>query len=239
MTKPSPNLLIEIIPATLSEGPDYEKAAFGRLEISAAQQILTAAISIDTEGRHYVPGPYISGYHLAEWFVCNWWRLRWEPRPQEPPTPLEWDLSHRMSDIGAGYRWPNITISCNGFKCELVSEHTDPTDAESFQYLGTPTVIISANDFEKAVDRFVNAVLGSLRADGITDSNLQTLWHDLSTERNDPELSRFRRTEALLGCDPDENDAAAVHAAAQRLADAGGDQPDLEYIPRRRSEVSP
>ncbi len=237
MTTSSPNLLIELTSAQLSDGPDYEKAAFGRLEISAAEQMLTSAISIDTNGHHYANGPYVSGYHLAEWFVWNWWRLRWEPRPSVPDysfglgpvapdvrhrtTPLDWDLSHRMSDIGAGYLWPNITISCDGFQCDLISEPSDTTDAKSFYYLGSPTVIISATNFETSVDQFITFILNRLRADGVTDSNLQTLWNDLSAERNDPDLSRFRRIEALLGYDPDEVDETIIAARLQDVPRLG------------------
>ena len=205
------NLLIALIPGHLDEGPHYEKAAFGRLEISATGQMLTAAISAEENRRHYTEGPYLSGYHLAEWLVWNWWRLRWEPRPSvDQIPPLDWDLSHRMSDIGAGYLWPNITISCDGLQCDLISERSDESDTPSFYYLGAPTVTVLATNLEASVDQFITSILDLLHTDGTTDSNLQTLWNDLTAERNDPELSRFRRIEALLGFDPDEIDEAVI-----------------------------
>ncbi len=213
------NLHIVLTPGVLDEGPSYEKAAFGLLEINAAGQVLTAAINADEHGRHYANGPYISGYHLAEWLVWNWWRLRWEPRPSVDLTPpLDWDLSHRMSDIGAGYVWPNITISCDGFQCDLISERSDESDTPSFYYSGAPTITVPAADFEDAADLFITFVLNRLQDDGITNSNLQTLWDDLTAERNDLEFARFRRIEALLGFDPEQADETRIETW---LKDAG------------------
>jgi hypothetical protein len=197
-------LHIALTPEALDEGPDYEKAAFGLLEIKAAGQTLTAAINAVDHGRHYAGGPYISGYYLAEWLVWNWWRLRGEPRPSvDSVPPLDWDLSHRMSDIGAGYIWPNITISCDGLQCELTSERSEEF-SNPFFYLGAPPVVIPAGDFENAADQFIAFILKRLHDYRIADSNLQTLWNDLTVERKDPELAKFRRAEAIKGFDPDQ-----------------------------------
>ena len=78
------SLKISLIPVSLDEGPDYEKAAFGLLEIEADGKLLTAYISTDVAGHRYYRGTHVSGYHLAEWLVWNWWRLRWEPGPTLP-----------------------------------------------------------------------------------------------------------------------------------------------------------
>jgi hypothetical protein len=52
---------------------------------------------------------------------------------------------------------------------------------------------------------------------GVCGSNLHHLWDDLRTEREDHNLSRFRKLEALLGSDPDELDPDEVE---NRLDDA-------------------
>ena len=49
------------------EAQDYERAAFGRLEIKAAGQLLTTLIRTEDGVPKYDLGPYVSGYHLAEW----------------------------------------------------------------------------------------------------------------------------------------------------------------------------
>lgn len=197
-------LQINLTPELLDEGPDYERSAFGLLEIEAAGHLLTAAIRVQDDARHYDGGPYISGYHLAEWLVWNWWRLRWEPRSPSNMPSYDWDMSHRMTAVGEGYFWPNITISTDGFRCDLTSERSNPSDSPYFYYIGAPPIIVSANDFESAVDRFALLVLERLHNNGIYNTNLQTLWEDLNSERSDPDIARFRRVEALLGFDPDE-----------------------------------
>lgn len=197
-------LQIDLTPEFLDEGPDYEKAAFGLLEIKAGGQLLTAAIRVQGAERHWDSGPYVSGYHLVEWLAWNWWRLRWEPRPPSNIPSYDWDMSHCMPAIGEGYFWPNITISSDGFQCDLTSDRSNPSDSPFFYYIGTPVVTIPATDFESAVDGFARLILEQLGSNGIYNTNLQTLWDDLESERTDSEVARFRRIEALLGFDPDE-----------------------------------
>ena len=103
---------ISLTRENIEEGPTHERATFGLLEIKAGENALSGALRNDSSRRNYQTGPYAPGYHLAEWLCWNWWRLRWEPSgpPNRTPT-FEWDIAHRMSDIGGGYRWPNITMS--------------------------------------------------------------------------------------------------------------------------------
>ena len=205
------DLRIGLKPELLDEGPDYERAAFGRLEITAGDKMLAALVETDGNGPNYLPGPYISGYHFAEWLVWNWWRLRWEPRSSVDSFPaFEWDMAHRMSDIGEGYLWPNITISCDGFRCDLTSERSHEFDTPLFSYIGAPSVTVPAMEFENAVDQFVTFVLLRLTDAGVVETNLQTLWDDLALERSDMDTGRFRRIEALLGFNPDEVDEAYI-----------------------------
>jgi hypothetical protein len=207
------NLQIGLTPELLDEGPDYERAAFGRLEIVAGDQMLAALVDAYDGRRNYQPGPYVSGYHFAEWLVWNWWRLRWEPRSSvDKPSSFEWDMAHRMADIGEGYLWPNITISCDGFQCDLISGRSHEQDTPLFSYIGAPPITVPAMELENAVDQFVDLVLQRLADAGIAMTNLQTLWNDLSTERNDREVARFRRIEALMGFEPDETDEALIES---------------------------
>ena len=122
--------------------------------------MLSAAVRRNSAVHHYQPGPYVPGYYLAEWLCWNWWGLRWEPRLHidKPPT-FQWDLAHRMSDIGNGYFWPNIVISCDGLQCELISDRSYGSDTTIFSYLGAPTVTVVAGEFESAVDKFAHQVV--------------------------------------------------------------------------------
>lgn len=212
------DLRVDLTPKTLNAGPDYEKVSFGLLEIEASGQVLTALVETGDARPIYRTGSYVSGYHLAEWLVWNWWRLRWEPCPsKDGVSSFEWDMAHRMTDIDEGYVWPNITISSDGFQCELNAERSGERDISPIAYLGAPVVTVPAADFENAVDSLVGGVLHRLDDAGQAETNLQKLWQDLTVERNDPALARFRRLEALLGFDPDEVDAASIES---RLKDA-------------------
>ena len=202
------------------EAQDYERTAFGQLEIKAAGQLLTTLIRTEDGVSKYDLGPYVSGYHLAEWLVWNWWRLRWEPRQPNRKPPFDWDMTHRMTAVGQGYRWPNITISSDGFHSILTAERTDETDTPFLFYLGAyddRPITVPATDFEAAVDQFIDTVLQLMSDANVSGTNLQTLWNDLGKERSDPELARFRRIEALLGFDPDEVDEHLIYS---RLEDA-------------------
>ena len=201
-------LEISLTPEFLDDGPGYEKAAYGLLVIKSGDQILTGCVSNDSAGRQYHDGPYISGYHLAEWFAWNWWQLRWEPSPEnglENATP-DWRMAHSIAAVGEGYIWPNITFSSNGLKCAITSESSTESNGSCLYYSGAPAITILSGEFEKSIDTFVNSVLRLLENAGVSDSNLQILWNDLTIERNDPEVARFRRFEVMLGLEPDEVD---------------------------------
>ena len=213
----SDGLRIHLEAQTLDAGTLYEKAAFGLLEMTSGDKALTACISTDSGSRQYRAGPCVSGYHLAEWLVWNWWRLRWEPRPPGGPALLNWNMAHCMAAIGEGYAWPGITFASDGFQCEVISSRSDEADAPNFFYLGAHPLVISSMDFEEAVDIFVDQILNVLTRADLADTNLQTLWHDLSIERNTMELTRFRKLEALLGFDPDAQDVELIES---RLSDA-------------------
>ena len=210
-------LQISVLP-TAGDGPDYEKATFGLLEIAADGKALTHGFRTDADGRSYARGPYVPGYYLAEWLAWNWWRLRWEPRPQQRPYPLQWRLAHQLAAVGEGYLWPNITIASDGFRCRLTAMEAQERNARPFEYLGAPPVTVPATEFEQAVDDFICRILQFLADAGVSNTDLQKHWADLSDERSDAEFARFRRFEALLGFDPDEADEGYVES---RLGDAG------------------
>lgn len=195
-----------------------EVAALGLLEIRAGDRLLTAGTDVSGDTPVYRPGPYVSGYHLAEWLVWNWWRLRWEPRPAgRHYGNCAWNFAHGMATAGHGYVWPNITISADGFWAALECERSHESDPTLFRYWESGAVAVPAIDLESAIDEFVLFVVNRTDAAGLSDTNLHRLWKDLQYERKDAEMARFRRFEALLGCDPDALDAEELES---RLADA-------------------
>lgn len=217
-------LTISIAPERLDEGAPEERAAFGLLRIVANNRILTEGHDAFIDERR--DGPLVSGYYLAEWLVANWWRLRYEPRPSGSRS-RDWRMSHSMGEIGEGYVWPNITVESDGFRSVIRSSPSDDS-ATSFRFHGFPHALIMPwADVEWGTDEFVRRVLALLRKQDVGETNLERLWRDLRIERSDPGLARYRRFEALMGCDPDHADEPAIKARLRdeaRLGEEGLDE---------------
>lgn len=191
---------------TLDEGSAEERSCFAALGIEARGVWLTEGR--DALANRLRRAPLLSAYHLAEWFAWNWWRLRWEPRAANE----DWAFAHKITNIGGGYIWPNITIFSDGERTALVTRSTRERTDTPFRYITDFAVIVSSVDFEVEVDNFVGQVLERLGASGVNGSNLSRLWADVSAERGNVELARIRKLEALMGKQPDELSDEAVTA---------------------------
>lgn len=182
----------------LDEGTPEERACFAAIGFCWNDIWLT-------EGRDVFvnvvrKAPYLSGYHLAEWIAWNWWRLRWEPRSADP----EWNFAHRLSTIGGGYVWPNITVFSDGERTALIAKPSNERPSTPYRYINDAAAILASADFEATIDEFVEVIRGKLRTEGIANTNLDTLWAELASERHDEALAQRRKFEALLGQEPDE-----------------------------------
>lgn len=211
------DLTISLTPDVLDSGSPEERATFGLLAVKANDRLLT--LGIDTDSKTVRDGPYVPGYPLVEWLVWNWWRIRWEfGRPNDRTAAGRWDFAHQMPTVGDSYVWPNITISSDGINAFVQSKQSSAPETVLFRFLGTEhREEISALTLEKAIDEFTSNIVSRLEAEGIRETNLHRLWNDLSSERADRELARYRKLEAQLGYDPDEADEGAVR---RRLNDA-------------------
>lgn len=204
---------IALAPERLDEGAPEERTTFGLLRVTVRDHLMTDGHDAFIDDRR--DGPLVSGYYLAEWFVANWWRLRHEPRPSGRPS-RDWRMTHCMAEIGEGYVWPNITIASDGFRSVVRSDPTEDR-AASFRFQGfAHSLLLPWVEVEHAIDAFVDRVMALMRKREVGDTNLDLLWRDLTAERSDPTLSRYRRFEALMGCDPDDADEDVIRA---RLAD--------------------
>jgi hypothetical protein len=156
----------------------------------------------------------LSAYHLAEWISWNWWRLRWEPRSRAE----DWAFAHRISTIGAGYIWPNITIFSDGQRIALIAKPTAERAQTPFRYISDMAVVIPAVEFEAEIDRFIGQeVLQQLHSKELRNTNLEVLWNELQRERRTPDVARTRKLEALLGRDPDKVEPELI---SQMILDA-------------------
>jgi hypothetical protein len=197
---------------TLDSGPPEEKACFAAIGIQAHSLWLTEGL--DSLANSVRKAPRLSGYLLSEWMAWNWWRLRWEPRST---TMRDWATSHRMTTIGGGYIWPNITIFSDGERIALVAKPTEERVQTPFRYIADIGAVLLASEFEAGTDAFVGQVVERLDSEKIANTNLQIIWQELLTERRIPKLARERKLEALLGQEPGEADPEALN---QLIADS-------------------
>jgi hypothetical protein len=181
-----------------TSGKPEEAATFAALGIKFGSTWLTEAEdSFVNRVRQKV---YLSAYPLAEWLAWNWWRLRWEPRRHTH----DWAMAHRMSNIGGGYVWPDITIFSDGERIVLNCNPTRSRPAEPLRYLCQLAAVVRAPVFEDTINSFVQSTLDQLDAKEIKASNLLAIWKNVMEERSSPEVSVRRKLEALLGYDVDE-----------------------------------
>lgn len=199
----------------LDQGAPEERACFAAIGIFAGEVPLTEAE--DAFVKRMRSSVHLSAYKLAEWFAWNWWRQRWEPRTQA----IDWATAHRMTTIGGGYVWPNITVISDGERILLVARPTELRSAEPLRYVANLAAVFRAVEFEGAVSRFVEQVRGKLHAEGIITSNLDDIWIDVIAERKNPETAERRRLEALLGLDPDEADTSLLERLVSEISEFG------------------
>ena len=205
----TPSLTIDLIPVESAAGAPEEQATSGMLVMEANGRRLTEGA---TETDELKAGPLVSGFHVAEWFALNWWRLFWETAPSE--RRMEWDFAHCVATVGEGYVWPNITVSSDGYRTQVASTPTVDRTPSLFRYLGSARVEwVPSFMLEESVDRFIELVLDRLETAEIHDTNLHTLWQDVKQARQSPDDRRFRRIEARLGHDPDQGDADQIATA--------------------------
>ena len=196
-------------------GSPEERACFAMLRIGTSAYSLTEGF--DSHVNRLREGPLVSAYHVAEWLAWNWWRLRWEPRTSREG----WAHAHRMSTIGDGYVWPNLTIQSDGSRVVLVPKPSVPT-AKPFRFIADVPLVVPAVQFEAAVDAFITQVLDRLQVEKIAGTNLSRIWSDIRSERANAKEALRRKLEALLGAEPDEADPSVIDRLEAESEEVGG-----------------
>ena len=161
---------------------------------------------------------YAPPVQLAFWLIDNWWRLRWEPVVAEEVSP-EWRLAHELSAIGGGYVWPRLRIWGDDTRVGL-SSHGDSPQGMNFavRYLTNVLIFVSADQFETAVDRFLQQ---AVKAPSEDRTALEAQLEALNSERNDQDATTWRRLEAQLGYDADEAPDHLIGAALKCIETYG------------------
>lgn len=134
---------------------------------------------------------------LAEWFIANWWRLRWEGKTSRA-FRLDWQLSHCLAGAGQGSTWPTLCFGSDGESIHCQAQPTEGRHAP-LRFLNAQDAWVSAQDFEQAVDGLLEKILYSQAA----NNPVKELWQQLQEERQSEQISLWRRLEARMGYDPD------------------------------------
>ena len=165
----------------------------------------------------------LSAYPLALWFASSWWRLCWEPVPvTPPPLDVDWSMSHEMHGAGHGFLWPPMRFESDGERVTITCTPSSADSMEPIRYLTACRESITLGAFMDTVGSFIQMVLDRLGAVGIQETELHALWREITEERADPQVTSYRKREALLGLDPDDA-SASVAEALQRLSHQAGE----------------
>lgn len=178
-------------------GNQEEKATFADLSITVSG--LLASEVEDRLAKTVRDTFRTSAYQLAYWFAENWWRLRWEPERETN----DWQMSHDLCSIGGGYIWPNISLFCDGEFISVKSTRSQPNKTEPIRFLADFLTIVPANSFFRDLDFFIAAIIERLTQRNLPNTKLHQLWAEVVAERSDPEATKWRKKEAILGLDPD------------------------------------
>jgi hypothetical protein len=157
-------------------------------------------------------GVRVSAFALAQWFASNWWRLLWEPER----NTSSWKMSHKVGAAGEGYLWPDLTFISDGEAVLVRGRSSLLSPEQPVRYLNSFDVFVIANELEGGMHSFIEAVIGRLADMRIDTAGLDRLWSEVLAERRDPELTAWRKIEAIMGYDPD--DAPEQVIAALQIA---------------------
>lgn len=111
-------------------------------------------------------------------------------------------MSHKIGGAGEGYLWPDAAFISDGEAVAVISQPTIGREGQPVRYLNHVVEMIPAVDFEKGVDRFIEAVIGRLESHAECNRDLKSLWEEVLQERRTPGLAAYRKLEAIMGFDP-------------------------------------
>lgn len=234
-------------------------ATWSRLSLSVGDLCATEVIDLRSSSRR--TGIYGSLFPLAEWLVEQWWQLLHEALPRSPvpggrvapPGLRGWVQRHSLLAARDGGALPDLTIARDGHDIVLHWE-PDPTVRTSnrLRFVGQGTVRVNAQDFERALVVFVDAVLARLNEQLPNNQDVERVakaWNAIRSadipERN------LCESLAVMGVDPYDPDEATndlINAVERSIRDlpaelradllegsnAGSFVTNLDWIERER-----
>lgn len=133
-------------------------------------------------------------------------------------------MSHELPAAGNGFIWPHVVFASDGEVIRVVCRPSPILSKEPIHYLSEFDVSISAREFERGIDGFIDLVLR--RLDTLRETDLHILWREVLAERGDAEQSAARKLEARLGYDADEAPPEILRQLLNLAKEAGDDAAD-------------
>lgn len=204
--------------SSIHEPPEIRETG-AKLRIALGPEVLTR--NVDDWSKTVSDDVRVSAYPLALWFASNWWRLRWEPLPQQGLMTVSWRMSHEFAAAGYGYIWPRVLIASDGEAVQIWSAPTGEHASLPVKYLTGAHGVVPAEEFEHEIDHFLNGVAARLKAVGIEGTALQGLLAELAEERADVQLTAYRTLEAIAGFDAGEGPKNTLATLEELISRAG------------------
>ncbi len=191
-------------------------ATWSRLSLSVGDLCASEAIDLRSNSRR--TGIYGSLFPLAEWIVEQWWQLLHEPSPRSPvrggrvaPADLRgWFQRHSLLAARDGGALPDLTIVRDGDDI-LLQWEPDPAARTSsrLRFVGQGAARVHAEDFERALSVFVDAVLARLNEQLSEEEDVKRLADAWNVVRSADGLERtLCESLAVMGVDPYDPDEA-------------------------------
>ena len=201
-------------------GSPIDRGFYADIGLAVGDDWLTVLEDLEASTvRHHLRGCV---HRLAMWFAANWWRLRWEPESGSSRKDVDWRIAHSVGSAGGGYVWPNVLFASDGEWLTIASiPRPRSAEFEPIRYLNNLLARITAAEFERKVDAFMEGVLSRLHSLGIEGDQLPALWAEVVAERQDSQATRWRKLEALCGYDPDEAPSETIETLMADRASLG------------------
>lgn len=140
-------------------------------------------------------------YDLAYWFAFNYWRLAYEDVPEdEGIITLDWEQSHRMTAVGKGYIWPDLTFIPDTDSAMMYVVNASENKSWKFDI----------SHFKFQIFNFITNVLYAIPKQERVCTHLYTVWNKLIADLSDTERTTKRVLEALRHKDQDDFEEAEL-----------------------------
>jgi len=182
------------------------RATWARLSITVDRHPVTKVY--EERSKTVRDAIYLPLYPLAEWLAEQWWPLWNEPAPSPSCGRPGYNQRHGLVHAREGYALPPLRIEPEG-SLVLVSWSSERLAAQHLEFLGSGEVWLETNAVKDAFTALIEAVVGRLAADGISESRLQQDW--LAIRTADGDERDFCECAGALGLDPYALDESQEH----------------------------